>query len=206
MSVSGSSLINTSTLKLDVFVGGKEEFTDAVLLNAVTGYTPGVGDVLVIDKSDSSKHDRYDYDFTSTALENESLTGSGYAFANTSPIDPDTLKVWAGSAIGTDTAYLTLGTDFSFDGAIPGNIVVDSGSIAASAALSFEFVEENSAQEIKGIIYEVDDEDTANQTLRFKTSCAAMFSGLEVDGTASTALKATLKKELKDMNIETVEG
>lgn len=206
MAVDGLSSVNTSTLKVDVFVVGKEEFTDAVLLDAVTGYTPVYGDVLVIDKSDSSKHDRYDYDFVSTSDVTKSLTGNGYAFENTSLIDPNTLKVWAGSAIGTDSAALTMGTDFSFDGAIPANIVVDSASITASAALSFEFVEENAAQEIKGIIYEVDDTDTANQTLRFKTSCAALFSGLGVDGTATTALKATLKKKLKDMNIETVEG
>lgn len=208
--VSLSSTLNSSTLKLDVFVAGKPEFRSSVLLSAVTGYTPAYGDVLVIDKSDSNKHNKYDFDFASTEEINSALTSAQITFANVSNIDPESIKIWAGTAVGTDSAALTVTDgDLSYDGAIPGTATVLSpgtATVTLSGAITYQFVEESGEQQILGIIDEVDDTDTANITLSYKTSCACKIDNLGTTGTSTTAKKKVLKDLLKDMNIETEEG
>lgn len=203
-----SKTLNASTLKLDVFVTGKQEVRDSEILNAVTGYTPAYGDVLVYDKSDSSKHSRYDFDFVSTTVISTALTTAAVAFANTSKIDPDSIKIFADTAIGADSAALSLGTDFSFDNAIPGTATVDTAvsGVAADATISYTYVEENKDQEIIGIIDEIDDTDTANITLSFKKECVCMIDNVGTDGTSTTAKKKILKDKLRDINIDTMEG
>ena len=207
MAVDGSNTINSASYTMNLFVIGKEVVTEAVLLSATSGYTPAVGDVLVKREDDSNKHDRYDHQFASTKTTG-TLTSATFTFSNTSRIKPETLKVFNDTA-WSDSVALTLGTQFSFDGAIPGTINVDvSGTavITHSGAFSFSFVEEDSNQEILGIIYEIDQTDTANQTLRYATECAVHYSALGTDGTATTTTKGWLKDECRKLNIEVKEG
>jgi hypothetical protein len=205
-----STTLNASNLKIDVFLAGKPEFRDSALLDAVTGYTPAYGDVLVIDKSDSNKHTRYDFDFASTEEIASALTSASISFANTSNIDPESIKIWAGTAVGTDSAAFTVGDgDLSYDNAIPGTATFLSpgtATVTLSGTITYQFVEENADQQILGIIDDVDDTDTANITLAFKRSCAVKIDNLGTDGTSTAAKKKILKDLLKDMNIETEEG
>ena len=208
MAVDGSNTVNSASYTMNLFVIGKEIVTEAVLLDAATaGYTPAVGDLLVKREDDSNKHDRFDHQFASTKTTG-SLTSATYTFSNTSRIKPESLKVYNSTAYAT-TALLSLGSQYSFDGAIPGTINVDVSGTAAithSAAFSFSFVEEGSNQEILGVLYEIDQTDTANQTLRYATDCAVHYTALGTDGTATATTKVELKDRCRELNIEVKEG
>ena len=98
MTLNGAKTINTITRAHNLIANFGR--TLGVKLDAFSTYTPTVGDVLVKRQDQSSKHDKFDYDFRSYSAI-VALVSSIAQLANTLPIDQETLEVTKtnGSAI-----------------------------------------------------------------------------------------------------------
>lgn len=202
MTVTLSSTINTASLNSKVLVAGIPQTTKSCVLNATSGYTPAVGDVLVRKHLDSNKHDEFDHDDLSTRglITFVSATAS---LANITPIIPGTL------AIFKDTAYTTravLGTDVSVSNAIPAIVtILDTAAIAHSASVTVDFCE-YANQTILGVITEIDQTDTTNITMSYLVKGGVHYTAIGTAGTATATSKIVLIDQLADLGIIVTEN
>lgn len=199
--VSGTYTVNQASLNSLIFVAGKSLVTRSKILNATSGYTPAVGDILVKNLADSGSDNVFDHDdmYTKGVATLVSAVGT---LSNTTKIILDTLKVYTSTAYATST-MLTLGTQFSFNDAIPATIDISLSGTAAitlSAGFSFEFCEEGN-QVVQGVIYDIDSTDTSNITLHYAVEGEVHYSALGTDGTANATTKATLISQLEDVGL-----
>ena len=202
-----SRTYNTSTWDHSLFVTcAKSIFTRAKVLDATSGYTPTVGDILVKRKDSSDEDDRFSYDFYSTSG-SATIDSSSYlmSLGNTSLIaSPDDIASLVDSASATFDSVI--GTTIAFVPGVPAYLDFNvTGSAVATAGfdMTFTFTEVDKDQEILGIVYEIDNTDTANVTLKIAEEAPVHFSALKTDGTSTAAKIVDLKNKLKAKNIET---
>ena len=201
--VDGSYAVNTASLNSLILATGKNMVKRTKTLSATSGYTPAIGDILVKKLNDSNNDDRFSHDDMYYKATGTLVSAVG-TLGNTSRILLDTLKVYTSTAFATST-QLTLGTQFSFDDAIPATINIaysGTAAITLSAGFSYEFCEE-STQRLLGVITDIDQTDTTAIGLEYLVEGEVHYSALGTDGTATATTKIELVKQLEDIGIVT---
>jgi hypothetical protein len=202
MTITLSSTINSASLNSKIFTTGLELVTKSCVLDATSGYSPTVGDVLVRKHLDSNKHDEFDHDDLSTKAA-KTFTSATVSLGNITPIIPGTLTIYK------DTAYTTpatIGTHVSVTWDIPSVVtILDTAAIAHSATITVDFCE-YANQSILGVISEIDQTDTSDITMAYCVKGGVHYTALGTAGTATVTSKQLLIDQLADLGIIVTEN
>lgn len=202
MTVTLTSTINSATLNSKIFTTGQEMVTKSCVLNATSGYTPAVGDVLVRKHLDSNKHDEFDHDDFSTRAA-KTFTSATVSLGNITPIIPGTLTIYKDSAY---TTPVVIGTDVSLTLDIPSVVtILDTAVIAHSATITVDFCE-YANQTILGVIAEIDQTDTSDVTMSYCVKGGVHYTAIGTAGTATATSKIVLIDMLNDLGITVTEN
>lgn len=202
MTVTLTSTINSASLNSKIFTTGNQMVTKSCVLDATSGYTPAVGDVLVKKHLDSNKHDEFDHDDLSTRAYKTFVSATA-SLGNITPIIPGTLSVFI------DTAYTTravLGTDVSVSLAIPAVVTILKDTVIAHSAIFTVDFCEYANQTILGIISEIDQTDTTDITLGYCVQGGVHYTAIGTAGTATATSKIVLIEQLADLGIIVTEN